>query len=291
MLSKITLSAVRKFLYCPRWYYIQYILGFNPKTPLKAKFPIYDAIKGSILANNADYYRQRINGLIINETIKEEKAPFSEMVDRGALLLEKVLKWREKIPNINIIWKEQLAEYRIYISQEKHIYFPILSYPDLLFEDPVSKRKKLYAFRLGYVPFSEKEEYSSALKLYIYKHALEKHLKLKIDDIIILDMILRNRKNRTSNRTKTSVVEFNEIPFILDDGFTEVVETSLLGVAASIEADAYPASGMQTGVCAWCPYRASIKGKRFCYFTDEYLKKFAESSLQRANIEKWRNEF
>jgi hypothetical protein len=284
-MKRLKLSAIRKFSYCPRWYYIQYILGFNPKSPVKSKFPIFDAIRGCVVKGSDEGYRDRIAGLMVGEESKEEDAPFHEMVSRGELLLKQALDWRKSLDEI--IWAEQLIEYKVEISDEMSL--PVVGYPDILAKH--QGKTKLFNFRMGYTAYGEREIYGDMLELYVYKKGLEKHLKIEIDEVIVLGMILRNRKERNSKRATTPVTEIQEHVLGFEEGFGDVVDTTLLGVAGAIEAEAFPALGLQTGVCSWCPNRASIHGQRFCFFSDEILRKFAQSSLQRASIDKWRDDF
>ena len=285
MLPRIKMSAIRKFSYCPRWYYIQYVLGFNPRSPVKAKFPISDAIRGCLVKGESGSYRERVAGLMTGESSAEEPAPFHEMVSRGELLLEQAMKWRNGLQEV--LWAEQLIEYRVPLTDD--VYLPIVGYPDLLAKQ--NNKIKLYNFRLSYIAYGEREQYGDAFEGYIYKKALEAHLKTQIDEIVVVSMIIRNRKERNAKGATTSIIEMQEHVLEQEEGFDNIVDTTLLGIAGAIEAEAFPALGLRNGVCSWCPNRASIKGQRFCCFSDEILKKIAESSLQRTGIDKWRDDF
>jgi hypothetical protein len=285
MLPRIKMSAIRKFSYCPRWYYIQYVIGFNPKAPVKAKFPISDAIRGCLVAGSASSYRERVAGLMVGETPAEEPAPFHEMVSRGELLLEQAMKWRNGLQEI--LWAEQLIEYRAKVTDE--VYLPVIGYPDLLAKQ--QGKTKLYNFRLAYMAYGEREQYGDAFESFIYKKALEQHLNLHIDELVTVSMIIRSRKERNAKGATTPIIEMQEHVLEMEEGFDNIVDTTVLGVSGAIEAEAFPALGLRNGVCSWCPNRASIKGQRFCCFSDDILKKISESSLQRSGIDKWRDDF
>jgi len=280
MVTKITTAGLRKFAYCPRWYKIQYKCGFNPSSPLKSKYPIGDALRGCLVSGSDADFRSRIGGLTSGEVIVEEKATFAEMIARGELLLKSALSWKDNIGEI--LWHEQLSKYCLNDIE-------ILGYPDIL-----AKKNNiitLYSIRVSYTSYTDKDRDADIIKMVIFKSGLEKILNVKINRLCAVSMIIRNRKNRISPNTKNVITEIQETPIVLERNLENTAIQSLSDMVAIINAGLFPTTGMQNGTCSWCPFGKQLQGQKFCDFPDEILKEFSETSLQRCNIDKWRDEF
>lgn len=284
-MDKITIAGIKKFLYCPRWYKIHYLLKFNPSTPLKSKYPIGDAIKGCLFSNKSGseleaLYRNRIEGLITQETMVEEKASFKEMVERGLLLMNEAVKWKKSIGEI--LWQEQLIKYEI-----NGVVFK--GFPDILAKK--DSNITLYILRVSYTDSGEREVDSDTHEFVVFKKALEAHLNVEINSLVTVSMLLRNRKERISTRSKLPIVEIKTHEVTLEPNMEKLVLQSLQIMANMIQEKYFPMNGIQDGTCSWCPYGKSITDRRFCCYDDDILEEFASTSLQRCNIDKWRDEF
>jgi len=108
-LLNISDIAIKRFCYCPRWYYIHYLLGFRPKTPVKSKFIIYDALQKTLATRNIKDFTERCNDLSRSESIAEENVALDEMIARGELLAAEALKWLSGLQKVT--WQEQLVTY------------------------------------------------------------------------------------------------------------------------------------------------------------------------------------
>lgn len=275
---RISSSALEKFAYCPRWYKIHYILGFCPKTPIKAKFAIGDALHKCMVSKSKDDFLPRIEGLLSGENVAEEDLPFQEAVERGKILLDEALKW---LAGFKPIWQERLVE----VTMDG---ITLFGYPDLLGER--QGENILVDYKVSTKEHNTTDGIGELIPLTIYKLGLQV-LGHKVDKQMLASMIFRTRKERYSNRTKTPLVEINEVPVEVGPGVEELVIQTIKDIVANIQAERFPALGMRNGVCSWCPNAQRLKDRTFCLYPDDILRQFSKTSLQRCGLEKWREEF
>ena len=132
-------TGIKRFCYCPRWYYLDYVLGFHPKSPVKAKFIIHDALMASLVANDIKVFMPRCEALARSEELVEEDIDSTELFARGELLAEELLIWKRGLENI--IWQEQLVKY-------EHNGVLLESYPALVATK--NNKQSLFHFRTAY---------------------------------------------------------------------------------------------------------------------------------------------
>ena len=281
-LHSISASAVRRFSYCPRWYYINYMLGFHAKSPIKAKFPIGDSIHKTLSMRNKDKFRERISDLVRSEEIVDEGVPFDELVGRGELLADKALEWISRFDGI--VLQEKLVQHKIVLPDKE---IELVGYPDL-----VATRQGenvLVDYKIGYDAITENEAFAYAFALALYKLGLIAS-DIKIGKAMIASMVMRTRKERYSTRAKTPIVDIVELPVCLDDNVQKMLLQVVDSMVICIERQIFPALGVTNGVCIWCPNGRELKNQKLCFYPDSVLKEFSQTSLQRTSIERWRDE-
>lgn len=275
--------ALKRFCYCPRWYFISYILGFNPKSPVKAKFVISDALQALLTTRKLPDFATRCQDLIRAEEMAEEDVALEEMLARGELLAEELLKWQAKIKNIN--WQEQLVKF----SLEDCSDIEFETYPKLVGEH--NGKNTLFHFRTSYDATSPMD-----LLGYYYRAVLQaqglKQAGIDIQKQVLVSCIVRTRKERYSTRAKTPIAEVREEELSFDhDMYLNHAQQIAKTIANATETGIFPALGVVDGTCIWCPNGKSLRDKSLCNYPDDILKQFVETSLQRASIERWRDEF
>ena len=275
--------GIKRYCYCPRWYYINYLLGFNPKTPVKAKFIISDALQKALLTRKLADFTERCNDLARTEEIAEEKVDLKEMIARGELLVSEALRWISNIKNI--AWQEQLVKG----TSEKFKNITFETYPKLVGEK--QGELALFHFRIAYDVAHPMDTlgyyYAAAMQTIALKQA-----GIDIKKNILVSCVVRARKERHSSRAKTPIVEVQEEELLMNPKFyTEQIDNILENIQHNMENKCFPALGVIDGTCIWCPNGRIIQNKSLCEYSDDVLKQFSESSLQRTSIERWRDEF
>jgi len=277
---KLSASAVRRYCYCPRWYKIHYILGFQPRSPMKAKFPLGDALHKFMLSKKKDDFLTRVADLTSTETMVEENVELPEMVERGLILCDEAEKWVSKFSPI-------LQEQAVSFDLGGHTFW---GYPD--FYGKKNETKILMDYKLSYEKYSEIDAMGEALTLFIYRNGL-KGIGHEVDEQYIASMVIRDRKERYSARTKTPLTEINLVPIPIDAYHEALITETLMNVADSIEKHGlFPATGIRHGVCSWCPMgkKLLLDKPAFCHMPDDILKELSQTSIQRLSLEKWRDE-
>ena len=279
----VTDIGIKRFCYCPRWFYINYILGFHPKTPVKAKFIIGDAFQKLIATRMPNDYLERSADLARSEEMAEESVEWEEMQSRGELLKSDILRWVGTIQNI--AWQEKLV--RFAFDEVPSVILE--SYPKMVGDrQGVST---LFNFRTAY-------DIARAMDFpgYYYSFVLQtlglEKTGLSPKQFSLLNMVIRTRKERHSSRAKTAIVELKED--LLEFNFSFYKEQLLqliLQIKNCHSENNFPALGVIDGTCTWCPNGRIMQGKMLCEYPDDILKRFSESSLQRTSIERWRDEF
>jgi hypothetical protein len=278
----ISSGAIRRFTYCPRWYFINYILGFHPKSKMKAKVPIGDAIHKSLTERTKANFKSRIDDLIRSEDIAEEDVAFDELVARGEILLDQALTWLGKFDGL--VLQEKLVQCVIKLNEDEAT---LSGYPDLVAQK--SGENILYDYKIGYDAISEAEAFSYAYPFTLHKLGLVA-AGVQINKAMVASMIIRTRKERYSARTKTPLVDIIELPVYISGQIENMLKQVVESIAFCTKTGIFPALGITNGVCIWCPNGREIKGQKLCLYPDNVLKEFSQTSLQRASIEKWRDE-
>jgi len=279
----VTDIGVKRFCYCPRWFYINYILGFRPKTPIKAKFIIGDAFQKLIATRLPNDYLERSSDLARSEEMAEEDVPWEEMQARGEILKSDILRWVGTIQNVT--WQEKLV--RFAFDEEPDIILE--SYPKM-----VGDRQgitTLFNFRTAYDIARAMDFPGYYYAFVIQTLGLEK-AGINPKQHALLNLIIRTRKERHSNRAKTPITEIKEDLLSFNLPF---YKAQLLQLVRQINScrntNNFPALGVIDGTCTWCPNGRVMQDKMLCEYPDDILKRLSESSLQRTSIERWRDEF
>lgn len=277
-----TTGMIRRFSYCPRWYYISYILGFHAKSPIRIKFPIGDAIHKVLVTRNKAIFKDRVADLIRSETVIEEDVAFDELLARGELLADRALQWLAQFENI--LWQEQLVEHKLTINENSVV---LQGYPDL-----VAKRNQgniLIDCKIGTDLYTSNDAFAHTLPFMLHKLALGSQ-GIHVEQAAIASMVFRLRKERNSPRAKTPIIDIVEVPVCIEEHIQKLLLATLTGMLVCQQHNSFPPLGITNGVCVWCPNGKELQGRRLCYYPDEILKEFSQTSLQRASIEKWRDE-
>lgn len=283
-MSTMTISdiGIKRFCYCPRWFYINYVLGFNPKTPVKAKFIISDALQKAIVARNAGVFLDRCKDLARSEDMVEEDVAPDEMFARGELLAAEAIRWLSSVSNIK--WQEQLVTYS---SGKYDTLFE--AYPKLVAEK--NGQLTLFHFRIAYEASTPMDMLGYRLAAALQTKGL-KNSGIEVSKNILVSFIVRIRKERNSSRAKTPIVEIKEDELLFDyDLYAQQLEHVAGAIQHFSGNNEFPRLGLIDGTCIWCPNGRVLKDRILCEYPDEVLKQFSETSLQRTSIEKWRDEF
>lgn len=278
----ITDIGIKRFCYCPRWYYLDYIMGFHPRTPVKAKFIINDALTKIAMTRNAADFMERCTSLARSEEIVEENVPLEEMLERGELLSAELMKWLASA--VQPTWQEQLARYAF-----EDIEGVILeSFPKLVATK--NGGQTLFQFRTAYETCKPMDMlgyvYPALVQLFGLTQA-----NIQVDRNVVVAMVVRTRKERYSNRAKTPLVEISEHELILTDHHKEQMKNVVVAMKQCHESGTFPATGVVGGTCVWCPNGRLVQDKMLCEYPDDIIKDLRTTSLQRVSIERWRDEF
>jgi hypothetical protein len=107
----------------------------------------------------------------------------------------------------------------------------------------------------------------------------------------VLSLIYRTRKDRYSARAKTPLIETREIEMPMSPEMIETINGTIVDIAKACQSGLYPRLGIRTDTCSWCPNGRLLQNKPLCLYPDNILREFAQTSLQRASSERWRDEF
>jgi hypothetical protein len=278
--GEFSVSSINRYAFCPRWFEIDYVLGFRPKSPIKSKFPVGDAIHRVLFKKDIAHFQERVNNLIATEKIFDEDVEFGELVERGLMLAQAALDWLCRCEQI--VWQEQLVQFKIDS-------FTFFGYPDLV---AIRNGKRLlYDYKTSYVPYQVSVLSPDVVQFVIYKLGFEVAQEYKLDEAKVLSLVYRTRKERNSPRAKTPIFEINEVPVVINDEIIEAVRSTIVQVARACQAGLFPRLGIRNDTCSWCPNGQVLKDRPFCLYPNDVLKQFAETSLQRCSSERWRDEF
>jgi hypothetical protein len=276
---KLSASAIRRYCYCPRWYKIHYIIGFQPRSPIKAKFPLGDALHKVMLSKNKEDFVPRVTELVSTETLVEGAVPLSEMVARGLLLCDDALKWVSQFTPV-------LQEKGVEFITDGHTFW---GYPDLYATKDV--KKFLIDYKLSYEKYSEVDAMGEGLTLYIYRQGL-KAIGHEVNEQYIASMTIRDRKERYSARTRTPLTEVIMVPVQINEYLDALIHQTIVDIAGLVEKQIFPATGIRHGICGWCPMSQQyvMDKPAYCHMPDDVLKELSQTSLQKVSLEKWRDE-
>jgi hypothetical protein len=147
----------------------------------------------------------------------------------------------------------------------------------------------LVDYRVGNDLYTANDAFAYTLPFILHKMALANE-GIQIEQAFIASMVFRLRKERNSPRAKTPIVDIAEVPMCIEDHIQKLLLSTLGNMILCQQHHSFPPLGITNGVCTWCPNGKDLQGRKLCYYPDEILKEFSQTSLQRASLEKWRDE-